>query len=120
MWLTDLNSRNGTFVNGERIGEPQLLKVDDEVEVGDTRFKVEQANPADVFEKEKINVTLTHPITRPKDAAYASISTPEVSEGEQAIPPQSKEFFARLVRRWWMVSAGLLSVLGLVVMDLHH
>lgn len=33
-WLEDLHSKNGTFLNGARIGAPALLSTDDEVSLG--------------------------------------------------------------------------------------
>src|SRR4051794_36186857 len=36
--LRDLSSRNGTFVNGERIDRDRVLHAGDEVRVGDTRL----------------------------------------------------------------------------------
>jgi len=39
--LTDLQSTNGTFVNGERITE-RLLKVGDEIRVGTTLLRLEE------------------------------------------------------------------------------
>lgn len=38
--VTDLNSSNGTYVNGTRIGSPQNLKPGDTVQVGTTVLKV--------------------------------------------------------------------------------
>lgn len=40
--ITDLNSSNGTFVNGRRIVEPTELKHGDAIKIGDTYFVVEQ------------------------------------------------------------------------------
>lgn len=37
-WIADLNSRNGTLVNGSRITQPTALANDDTVQIGDTRF----------------------------------------------------------------------------------
>ena len=38
--LRDFNSKNGTFVNGERIRGERELKAGDELEIGNLRFKV--------------------------------------------------------------------------------
>ncbi len=40
--ITDLNSSNGTFINGKRMSEPQTLKPGDAIKIGDTYFVVEQ------------------------------------------------------------------------------
>jgi pSer/pThr/pTyr-binding forkhead associated (FHA) protein len=39
-WLTDLESTNGTYVNGERLTSPRLLFSGDEIEFGKTRLVV--------------------------------------------------------------------------------
>lgn len=44
--VTDLNSSNGTFVNGTRIGSPQTLRNGDTVQVGTTVLKVTQVQGA--------------------------------------------------------------------------
>jgi hypothetical protein len=41
LYVEDLRSTNGTQVNGRPISEPALLKVGDQVAVGDTIFRVE-------------------------------------------------------------------------------
>ncbi len=42
-FLTDLQSTNGTFVNGERMTECQL-KVGDEIRIGTTLLQLEEVN----------------------------------------------------------------------------
>jgi pSer/pThr/pTyr-binding forkhead associated (FHA) protein len=36
--LADLNSSNGTFLNGARVFEPTPLKDDDQIEIGNAHF----------------------------------------------------------------------------------
>jgi pSer/pThr/pTyr-binding forkhead associated (FHA) protein len=36
--LQDLGSRNGTLVNGTKISQPMLLKVNQTFQIGDTMF----------------------------------------------------------------------------------
>jgi pSer/pThr/pTyr-binding forkhead associated (FHA) protein len=38
--LEDLGSRNGTFVNGKRLGQAVALRAGDEIEMGDTLLRV--------------------------------------------------------------------------------
>jgi len=38
--LSDLNSQNGTFVNGQRIAETQPLAIGDQIRIGDSVFEV--------------------------------------------------------------------------------
>jgi FHA domain len=40
LWLEDLGSTNGTWVNGERVGEPKRLSRGDLLQVGGTVFEV--------------------------------------------------------------------------------
>ena len=41
LWVRDLDSTNGTFVNGERIAAPRLLQIGDVVRVGETELQVQ-------------------------------------------------------------------------------
>jgi len=38
--ISDLNSGNGTYVNGKRITEPTLLKNGDILQIGDTKLTI--------------------------------------------------------------------------------
>lgn len=54
-WLEDLHSKNGTFLNREKINIPAVLITDDEFTCGDTLFRVHiefdpQPSPAQQFE----------------------------------------------------------------------
>ena len=46
IWVRDLNSQNGTFVNGERIGNPMALNGGDLVEVGRYQVRIEGVDEA--------------------------------------------------------------------------
>ncbi len=46
IWIRDLGSQNGTFVNGERIDEPQPLNTGDVVEVGRYQLRIEGVDQA--------------------------------------------------------------------------
>ncbi len=41
VFVRDLESRNGTFLNGRRVSEPIEVRVGDEIDVGTTRLRVE-------------------------------------------------------------------------------
>jgi pSer/pThr/pTyr-binding forkhead associated (FHA) protein len=41
VFLRDLESRNGTFLNGRRVAEPIEVRVGDEIDVGTTRLRIE-------------------------------------------------------------------------------
>ena len=40
-WLEDLNSRNGTLLNGERLRAPTIVATGDEVGIGGVRLRIE-------------------------------------------------------------------------------
>ena len=40
LWLQDAGSRNGVFVNDNRIVDHKALKVNDEISIGDHKFRV--------------------------------------------------------------------------------
>jgi len=40
-WLEDLNSRNGTLLNGERLRAPAIVATGDEVGIGGVRLRIE-------------------------------------------------------------------------------
>lgn len=39
-WLSDLDSKNGTYLNGERIEQPAQIKPGDQIRIGNTLFTV--------------------------------------------------------------------------------
>ncbi len=71
VFLTDLNSNYGTFVNGKRISEPVLLVPGDTVSVGDEQFfdwenrflgKTPRKNPFESNAKKKVESGIKKPI----------------------------------------------------------
>ena len=42
VWVEDLGSTNGTFVNGSRIGERRLLQPGDVIRIGETELRLEK------------------------------------------------------------------------------
>lgn len=42
-WLEDLQSRNGTLLNGERLNAPAIVATGDEVGIGQVRLRIELA-----------------------------------------------------------------------------
>jgi FHA domain len=47
VWIEDLGSTNGTFVNGDRLMRPQLLRPGDVIRIGQTDLRFEPAQGAD-------------------------------------------------------------------------
>ena len=43
-WLEDLESKNGTRLNGERLGAPAIVATGDDVGVGSVRLRIELAD----------------------------------------------------------------------------
>jgi pSer/pThr/pTyr-binding forkhead associated (FHA) protein len=41
-YLEDMGSTNGTFLNGEAVRSQELLRVEDNIRIGDTSFRYEQ------------------------------------------------------------------------------
>jgi len=44
LWLEDLQSTNGTKLNGERVTKPTPLREGDEIEIGSIRLRVQKGN----------------------------------------------------------------------------
>ena len=42
VYIEDMNSTNGTYVNGRRLGAQQALRPADKIRIGDTEFRFEQ------------------------------------------------------------------------------
>lgn len=40
LWVEDLGSKNGTYVNGQRISAPVAVRPNDILQVGDVKFKI--------------------------------------------------------------------------------
>ena len=47
VWIEDLGSTNGTFVNGDRLTRPHLLRPGDVIRIGQTDLRFEPAQGAD-------------------------------------------------------------------------
>ena len=43
-WVEDLNSRNGTFLNGNELSDPTMVSAGDLLTIGQTELKVEPAS----------------------------------------------------------------------------
>lgn len=76
VWVEDLQSTNGTFVNEARISAATLIKVGDELRIGPARFKV---IPAPVTTIDKDATLLYNPDSTLKDANEANNSKSAIS-----------------------------------------
>lgn len=71
--IVDLKSTNGTFVNGKKIGGPQVLRATDKVYIGDYVLSVDVA------------------VAKPAPIVAKTISTPAFDEDEQDEEPSESE-----------------------------
>ena len=69
--LRDLESKNGTFVNGKQIKSVQALQADDQIRIGHKAFEVHQRGAKTQFAEEKGRLR-TQPLT-PIRSAVCSI-----------------------------------------------
>jgi Inner membrane component of T3SS, cytoplasmic domain len=110
--VEDLESTNGTFVNGERIQGPITVGAGDQVRVGRTTLEIEPDQRADE--------TIVSMPLRPDQMIIAkappsgeSVSV-EHEVSTQPLPsrmPQSDQGPARSNRRWFVMGAGALALL---------
>lgn len=77
--IRDLNSRNGTFLNGERIWSERPLRPGDEVRVGQTTLVFRVDEPVDQGES-TAGVEAAPDLTRREREVLLSLCTPLVSQ----------------------------------------
>ena len=110
--VEDLDSTNGTFVNGERIRTPMTLGPGDQVRVGRTTLEIEPDQRAD----DTIVSTPLRPDQIPSSEAPPSggLVAEEQEDATQPLPSRTIESGTRPPRsnrRWLGVGAVLLAVL---------
>jgi hypothetical protein len=106
LWVEDLNSGNGTFVNGQRISEPTLLRAGDEVLIGQTiRYSVPNFAPPDVTDAPLEQGTLM--------GSQGGYSTTFAHTGSLLKP-------SRLKRILPLAAAVLVFVMGISVFGVRH
>jgi DNA-binding response OmpR family regulator len=87
--IRDQGSRNGTFVNGQRISEPHVLRDGDEIQIG-LEFKALYIDP------EATGALVTDAIVRGR-GLWVDLERREVSvQGRKLVPPVSKAQFRLL------------------------
>jgi len=95
--LRDLNSANGTYVNGMRIRTPVILKNDDMVQIGDVRLTFQHARPAVAdaaagpIAAEPVMAEPVTPEQMPQDAPFAMPGEHSQSDGASGEPLQSDD-----------------------------
>lgn len=92
--VRDLNSRNGTFLNGERVGRDRPLHPSDEIRVGDTRlvYRADKSSDAPVTEAPERAPSLT---PRERDVLLA-LFRPALAGEVFAEPASTREMAEKL------------------------
>jgi NADPH-dependent 2,4-dienoyl-CoA reductase/sulfur reductase-like enzyme/ferredoxin len=115
-WVEDLESTNGTFVNGKRIRRPQQLRLGDEIRIGRTTLEVVAAGDGERTLQE------SRPISRDRRRARRPSVFSRWRENRDkraALPPfpnytQIPSMLS--VRAWWAVRiAGVAATLVVVI-----
>lgn len=75
--LEDLGSRNGTFVNGQRLTAPRLVRPGDRLEVGTLRIQLEAVSRRAVF------ATGALPLVKLPESLAEELDTTEIGGGER-------------------------------------
>ena len=93
--IRDLSSRNGTFVNGERIWGPHTLRAGDEIRAGTVRFVVRTA--ADAPGDETVGVEAGPPLTRREHEILLALCGPMFSGDVFREPASTRQIASELV-----------------------
>ncbi|MDX2229611.1 MAG: FHA domain-containing protein [Leptolyngbyaceae cyanobacterium bins.349] len=100
-WLTDLNSTNGTYINGEAVRRPTLLHEGDRVRLGSLSFifflnssiRTLAPLPSDLGQQHLQIATSTSPATHASTDPESSAASEIWVEVEEPLPEQDKETF---------------------------
>lgn len=90
--IEDLGSTNGTYVNGERISEPQVLTVGDTIELGQTTLCVrelpseQEARQLPTEEEEARPTDVRLPVQAPSDDVAPMASEEEGDSAAATVP----------------------------------
>jgi pSer/pThr/pTyr-binding forkhead associated (FHA) protein len=91
--VRDLSSRNGTFVNGERIWGERPLRTGDEIQVGSVRF-VARLGDAGIHDDETVGAEAGPALTRREREVLVALCSPILS-GDVFREPASTRQIAR-------------------------
>ncbi len=89
--LEDLNSANGTFLNGERVSGSRSLRAGDQIRIGTTTLEFASPIEADLTAPRAIidpQLTRARPILDPELTRARPIIDPELTRARPAIDPQ--------------------------------
>ncbi len=96
LYVKDLSSANGTYVNGKKINEVELFR-DDELGVDEFRFKVIFTGEANEGQKQKFHTTIRETQQNKEDltlsAKTSPFPTPKEVEALSSFPEEDKPAF---------------------------
>lgn len=113
--VEDLDSTNGTFVNGERIRSPIAVGPGDQIRVGQTTLEIEPDQRAD----DTIVSTPPRPDQlRPTEAPSGAVPAEAHEDATQPLPFRRVESTSRPApsnRRWpWVVAVAVVVLVGVI------
>ncbi|HEX9300637.1 MAG TPA: FHA domain-containing protein [Actinomycetota bacterium] len=94
--VRDLSSRNGTFVNGERVWGALPLRPGDEIRVGTVRF-VARLNDGGVLGEETVGAETGPPLTRREHEVLVALCSPMFSGDVFREPASTRQIATELV-----------------------
>jgi pSer/pThr/pTyr-binding forkhead associated (FHA) protein len=94
--IRDLSSRNGTFVNGDRIWAEVPLRMGDEIRVGSVRF-VARLGDADVRADETVGAETGPDLTRREHEVLVALCSPMFSGDVFREPASTRQIASELV-----------------------
>jgi pSer/pThr/pTyr-binding forkhead associated (FHA) protein len=94
--VRDLSSRNGTFVNGERIWGELPLRTGDEIRVGSVRF-VARLDDAGVYGDETVGAETGPAVTRREREVLVALCSPMFSGDVFREPASTRQIASELV-----------------------
>ena len=117
LWVEDLGSANGTFVNGKRISKPQKVKLGDEIMVGRTMLEVVASggDGATILESKPVARPRRH--ARQPGLAARWRENRRTRKGLPPFPNYTQVPSILSIRAWWVVrSAGVVATLVVVAL----
>ncbi len=112
MWVEDLGSTNGTFVNGKRIRKSQKVRLGDEVTVGRTTLEVVASAGGDLTIQESQPIARVRRRRRPPSLLARWRENRKLREGLPPFPNYTQIPSLLSIRAWWVVrSSGVIATL---------
>jgi len=118
LWVEDLGSRNGTYVNGKRIDRARKVRLGDEIMVGRTSLEVVAAEGGEMTVAESRPIRREARRRQRPPSLLARIRENRAKRaGLPAFPNYTQVPSLLSIRAWWTVrTIGLLATLAVVVL----